>query len=282
MLRPDPVSRVVVITGGSQGIGAATVQRFRDKGWKVSTVALPGENLNRWRSRSVLTVEGDIASKDVRTDVVDRTLQRFGRIDALVNNAGIGLYGSPSNLPTDLLSRLFDVNAVAPLDFAQLVLPAMRRQGSGTIVNIGSVAGNVSMPWAVGYCASKFALHALNDSLRLELRRDRIRVVKVCPGIVATNFRDNVIWGSVPRKLADLRPVVSPERVAKAIYRAVNSPWLHTVYVPELGRIFSAVQRFCPALMDWYLQRVGGDATAESGGARDRNKSEAVESGAAF
>jgi short-subunit dehydrogenase len=282
MLRPDPVSRVVVITGGSQGIGAATVQRFRDKGWKVSTVALPGENLNRWRSRSVLTVEGDIASKDVRTDVVDRTLQRFGRIDALVNNAGIGLYGSPSNLPTDLLSRLFEVNAVAPLDLAQLVLPAMRRQGSGTIVNIGSVAGNVSMPWAVGYCASKFALHALNDSLRLELRRDRIRVVKVCPGIVATKFRDNVIWGSVPRKLADLRPVISPERVAKAIYRAVDSPWLHTVYVPELGRIFSAVQRFCPALMDWYLQRVGGDATAESGGARDRNKSEAVESGAAF
>lgn len=138
------------------------------------------------------------------------------------------------------------------------------------------------MPWAVGYCASKFALHALNDSLRLELRRDRIRVVKVCPGIVATKFRDNVIWGSVPRKLADLRPVVSPEKVAKAIYRAVDSPWLHTVYVPELGRIFSAVQRFCPALMDWYLQLVAADPTLENDGARDRNKPEAVESGAAF
>jgi NAD(P)-dependent dehydrogenase (short-subunit alcohol dehydrogenase family) len=282
MLMPERVTRVVLITGGSQGIGAATVQRFRDKGWNVSTIALPGENLKRWRSGSVLTVEGDVTSKEVRTAVVERTLQRFGRIDALVNNAGIGLYGSPAKLPAELLGRLFDVNAVAPLGFAQLVIPAMRRQGGGTIVNIGSVAGNVSMPWAVGYCASKFALHALNDSLRLELRRDRIRVVKVCPGMVATRFRDNVIWGSVPRKLADLRPVISPEKVAKAIYRAVDSAWLNTVYVPELGRIFSAVQRFCPPLMDWYLQRVGAESLPEDDSTRDQNTPVAVESGAAL
>jgi short-subunit dehydrogenase len=280
MLRSERVSPVVLITGGSQGIGAASVQLFREKGWKVSTVALPGEDLDRWRSGSVLTIEGDITSRELRTAAVERTLQRFGRIDALVNNAGIGLYGSPSKLPADLLGRLFAVNAVAPLHLAQLVIPAMRRQGSGTIVNIGSVAGNVSMPWAVGYCASKFALHALNDSLRLELRRDRIRVVKVCPGIVATKFRDHVIWGSVPRKLANLRPVISPEKVAKAIYRAVDSPWLNTVYVPELGRIFSAVQRFCPALMDWYLQRVDADATLGTDGSRNRNEPQAVESGA--
>jgi NAD(P)-dependent dehydrogenase (short-subunit alcohol dehydrogenase family) len=281
MLRSVPASRVVLITGGSQGIGAATVQRFLDKGWKVSTVALPGENLNRWSSRSVLSIEGDLTSKQLRRAVVEGTLERFGRIDALVNNAGIGLYGSPSSLPTDLLGRLFDVNAIAPLDLAQLVIPVMRRQGKGTIVNIGSVAGNVSMPWAVGYCASKFALHALNDSLRLELRRDRIRVVKVCPGIVATKFRDNVIWGAVPRKLADLRPVISPETVAKAIYRAVDSPWLNTVYVPELGRIFSAVQRYCPALMDWYLQRVGADHTVETDPSRDQKNSKVIDSGAA-
>src|SRR3954470_23913461 len=107
MLRSNPASRVVLITGGSQGIGAATVQRFLDKGWKVSTVALPGENLNRWSSRSVLSIEGDLTSKQLRRAVVEGTLERFGRIDALVNNAGIGLYGSPSSLPTDLLGRLF-------------------------------------------------------------------------------------------------------------------------------------------------------------------------------
>ena len=247
---------IVLLTGGSQGIGAACIQGFLTKNWKVATVALPGEELDRWRKRGVLTVEGDLTYEDTRQAVVDRTLEQFGRIDALVNNAGVGLYAPPSKMPVDLFRRMMEVNVMAPLALAQLVVPAMRRQGSGTIVNIGSVAGNVSMPWAVGYCASKFALHALSDSLRRELRKEGIRVVKICPGIVDTGFRRNVLTGEVPASLADLRPIVPAEKIAAAVVRAIESRVPETIYVPEIGRLFSAMQAFSPRLMDWYLARL--------------------------
>lgn len=176
----------------------------------------PGENLNRWRCSSVLTIEGDLTNPELRQAIVDETLARFKCIDTLVNNAGVGLYETPSNLSPQLLRQLFEVNVIAPLALAQLVVPVMRRQKCGVIVNIGSVAGDVSMPWAVGYCASKFAMHALSDSLRRELREEGIRVVKICPGIVATRFRANVLGGAAHSDLSALRPVIAPEKVAAA------------------------------------------------------------------
>ena len=249
-------SPVALITGGSQGIGAASVERFLQEGWRVATIALPGQNLHRWRVDDALTVEGDITEEEARKEIVEQTLARFGRVDALINNAGVGLYATCSNAEPELFRRLLDVNVVAPLALTQLVLPAMRRQQGGTIVNLGSVAGNVSMPWAFGYCASKFAMHALNDSLRRELREEGIRVVKVCPGIVATRFRQNVLGGSAPGKVADLRTLVSPETVADLIFGAVTSGTAGTVYVPRIGWLFSAIEHFCPPLMDWYLGRL--------------------------
>jgi short-subunit dehydrogenase len=158
----------------------------------------------------------------------------------------------------DLLRRMFDVNFVAPLLLSQLVIPAMRRQRSGTIVNIGSVAGDVALHWTAGYCASKSALHSVTDSLRRELRRDGIRVVKVCPGIVATDFRKNVLAGIPPPAVSNLRLVVSPEAVAKAVMRGVRSHSSQTIYVPGIGRVFTAMQHFTPWLMDWYLDRFSG------------------------
>ncbi len=256
---------VALITGGSQGIGAASVRQFLEHGWRVATVALPGQNLDRWRQHDVVTVEGDITQEAVRHDFVEQALSSFGRLDALVNNAGVGLYATCSNSSLQLFRRLLDVNVVGPLALTQLVLPIMRRQGSGTIVNLGSVAGNVSMPWAFGYSASKFALHALNDSLRRELRNKGIRVVKVCPGIVDTRFRENVLGGSVPRKLTDLRPLVSAERVAKVIFEAVESGSSDTLYVPRIGALFSAMEHFCPWLMDWYLGRFADEQVMVTG-----------------
>ncbi len=270
-------SPVALVTGGSQGIGAASVRHFLDRGWRVATVALPGENLERWRRSSVLAIEGDLTNPELRQAVLDETLARFGRIDALINNAGVGLYETPSNLSPELLRQLFEVNVIAPLALTQLVLPTMRRQRAGVIVNIGSVAGDVSMPWAVGYCASKFAMHALSDSLRRELHDEGIRVVRICPGIVATRFRENVLAGAVHSKLSDLRPVVLPEQVAAAIVRAAESPRLNTIYVPELGRLFAAMQNLCPPLMDWYLGRLAHKNTIYD--ANEQNFSPAIEPG---
>jgi short-subunit dehydrogenase len=247
-----------LVTGGSEGIGAASVRRFLDRNWRVATVSLPGQNLHRWRWEGAVTLEGDITKDEVRKHIVEETLARFGRVDALVNNVGVGLYATCSDVSPQLFRRLLEVNVIAPLALTQLVLPVMRNQGSGTIVNLGSVAGNVSMPWAFGYCASKSALHALNDSLRRELRKERIRVVKICPGIVETRFRENVLGGVVPASLKNLRPVVSADQVSEAILKAVESRASGTVYVPGLGRLFTAMEHCCPPLMDWYLGRFGG------------------------
>jgi short-subunit dehydrogenase len=258
-------ARVALVTGASGGIGSACVRQFLQAGWRVSATALPGPTLERLGGRDVLVVPGDITSAPVRRDIVEQTLDRYGRIDVLVNSAGVGLYASPTGVPLDLMSRLFEVNVFAALAMAQAVIPTMRYMGSGSIVDIGSVAGFSSLPWAAAYCASKSALHSVNDALRRELRADHIHVMKVCPGIVDTNFRSNVLGGVAPAKVASIRTVVAPEAVAAAILKGIENR-RQTVYIPEIGRLFRLVEFISPRLMDWYLGRlaVSPDSTIES------------------
>jgi short-subunit dehydrogenase len=104
-------------------------------------------------------------------------MEQWGRIDVLINNAGVGQYGFPSLVDTEVSKRMFDVNVFSPLALAQLVIPQMRVRGSGVIVNIGSVGGKVSLPWAVMYRSTKWALHCIDDSLRRELAESGVRLV---------------------------------------------------------------------------------------------------------
>jgi NAD(P)-dependent dehydrogenase (short-subunit alcohol dehydrogenase family) len=247
-------SKVVLITGGSEGIGAACVHRFAGLGWSVAVLALPSDGLDGLAGPSVLPIPGDICDDCARREAVKKTIARFGAIDILVNNAGVGLYAPPSTVSIPLSKRVFDVNVFAPLALAQLVIPIMRRQGHGTIVNLGSVGGRASLPWAVSYCASKFALHAIDDSLRRELRRDGIHVMKVCPGIVATKFRDNVLGGVAPAGVSAIQRVVTPQEVAAAIVRGIQRKD-RTVYVPWIARLFTALEIFAPRVMDWYVSK---------------------------
>jgi short-subunit dehydrogenase len=246
--------RTVLVTGGSSGIGAACVRYFLQNRWRVSVVALPDSNLDNLAGLDVLVTPGDLASHKTREAAVERTLSSYGRIDVLLNNAGIGLYACPTTVPMHMLSRLFDVNVIAPLAMAQLVAPIMRSQQGGAIVNVGSVAGRVSLPWSVAYSASKFALCALNDSLRRELKRDRIHVLEVCPGIVSTNFRNRVLAGTVPAEVARIAWSVSPDLVAARIYEAIAGR-RNVIYVPRIGRLFAALDAIAPRLMDLYLSR---------------------------
>jgi short-subunit dehydrogenase len=260
-------SRVALITGASGGIGSALVQEFLNAGWRVSATALPGTDLDRLAGPNVSIVPGDITSENVRRDIVEQTLARFRKIDVLVNNAGVGLYTPPTAVPQDLMRRLFDVNVFAALALTQAVIPSMRRLGSGSIVNIGSVAAFSSLPWAAAYSASKSALHSFNDALRRELRKDGIRVIKICPGIVDTPFRSNVLGGVAPAKVASIQRVVTPQAVAAAILRGIENR-SRTVYVPEIGRLFRLVEFVSPGLMDWYTGRLAestADSTVESG-----------------
>jgi NADP-dependent 3-hydroxy acid dehydrogenase YdfG len=159
--------KVVLITGASSGIGASCGTLIGALGARLALTALPGDGFESGESDSTIRVAGDIASAQTRAEIVDRAIARFGRIDVLINNAGVGQYGYPTEVDTEISKRMFDINVFAPLALAQLVIPHMRAQKSGTIVNIGSVGGKVSLPWAVMYCATKWALHCVEDIRRL-------------------------------------------------------------------------------------------------------------------
>jgi short-subunit dehydrogenase len=247
-------NQVVLITGASQGIGACCARQLSARGCMLSLVALPGAGFQDNTTSDTLSFAGDITDETFRRRVVSKTLETFGRIDILINNAGVGLYAPPSSVDIELTKRLFDINVFAPLALTQLVIPQMRARRGGTIVNVGSVGGRVSLPWAVMYCASKFAIHAVNDSLRRELSRDGIHILKICPGIVDTGFRDHVLAGVAPAPVSGIRRVVSPERVAEVIIRGIEKG-SRTVYVPFLSRPFMALETLSSRLMDWYVRR---------------------------
>jgi short-subunit dehydrogenase len=246
--------KVVLITGASEGIGAGCARLLGRRGAKLALTSFPGSDFENERSASRLIVTGDITEEKTRTEVVEQTIGHFGRIDLLINNAGVGQYGYPSEVNVEISKRMFDVNVFSLLALTQLVLPHMRSRNSGTVVNIGSVGGKVSLPWAVMYCATKWAVHCVDDSLRRELMGTGIHVMKVCPGIVDTKFRDHVLAGAAPSPVGDIRRTVSADQVASAIVRGLERG-KRTVFVPGIGFVFTSLEFFAPGVMDWYLRR---------------------------
>jgi len=245
--------KVVLITGASEGIGASCAKLIGQRGAKLSLTALPGGEFQPEESSSRIVIPGDITSAATRQEIVEKTIDRFGRIDVLINNAGVGQYGYPTEVDTEISKRIFDINVFSALALTQLVVPHMRARKSGTIVNMGSVGGKVSLPWAVMYCATKWALHCVDDSLHRELMGTGIRVMKVCPGIVDTRFRDHVLAGTAPGRVENIRRVVSPDQVAAALIRGVERG-KRTVFIPKIGFVFTSLEFFAPRVMDWYLR----------------------------
>lgn len=234
---------VVLITGGASGLGWACAQALLHRGSRVSIVDLKEPAVEGERN-AVMFSRGDITSPDIRQMTVDRTLDRFGRIDVLINNAGVGLYAYAENASLDASRRMFEVNVFAPLAMAQLVAPIMRRSQSGVIVNIGSIGGKIALPWASMYCASKFALHCVSDSLRRELDGSGVSVVTVMPGVVATQFRENVLGGLPPARVGSMMGM-DPARLARTICRKLekeDSTW----FKPWYGRLFAITDVVAP------------------------------------
>jgi NAD(P)-dependent dehydrogenase (short-subunit alcohol dehydrogenase family) len=182
----------VLVTGSSSGIGRATAQLFHTEGWQVYATA-----------RNPADVQGladlgcTVASLDVTDDadvarVVERIVEETGRIDCLVNNAGYAQAGPVEDVPVEQVQAQFDVNVFGPHRLARAVLPHMREQGSGTVVNVSSLAGRVSFPGAGTYCGSKFAMEAISDALRAEVGEYGVDVVLVEPGPVNTAFTERM------------------------------------------------------------------------------------------
>jgi short-subunit dehydrogenase len=245
--------KVVLITGASRGIGAACADVFSQRSSLLSLTARSSMASQDAGDR-VLVTTGDITNPLDRVRIVDLTLERFGRIDVLINNAGQGSYESALLTETGNARALFELNFFAPLALMQLVAPHMRRQGGGTIVNVGSIAGQIALPWMPVYSSTKFALGALTNAMRIELRQAGIRMMMVCPGYVKTPFHEHAI-GRPPASIANAKPfAISPGRCAEAIARGVERN-ARTVVTPGIGWLLVWFERFFPSLVD---SRLGG------------------------
>ena len=248
--------KVVLITGASQGIGAACAREFRSRGARLSLTARSEDKLREVAGADALATAGDLTDAAVRKRVVERTIERFGAIDILINNAGAGLYAPAWKAPLDKTRGMFELNFFAPLAMIQLVAPHMRERRSGMIVNMGSIAGKVTLPWFTLYSATKYALGSLTEGLRMELAGDGIRTMIVCPGYVKTDFQSHALVGRPPDRL--WRIAITPEQCAHAVARGVVRN-ARTVVTPAIAWLFIALQRLFPALVETQMRRIYRD-----------------------
>jgi short-subunit dehydrogenase len=212
--------KTVIVTGGSEGVGAAAARLFAEAGANLMLVARNRKNLEaiaaELRDKARVSIfPMDVSDADSCVDMVKKALFEFGRIDVLVNNAGFHARGDVESVTADELARTIDVNLRAPIVLMRLVLPHIRETGAGAIINVASLAGRTPVPGSAAYSASKFGLRAFTFSLAEEIRDSGIKLAVVSPGPIATQF----ILADID-KTSDLtfsQPMSSAEEVAQVI-----------------------------------------------------------------
>lgn len=179
---------MVLITGSSGGIGRALALAFQARGCTVYASARRLDSLRELQAQGIRTLQLDVTRAEQISAAVAQIEAAHGALGVLVNNAGIPVMGPIAELPPEELRRQWETNLTAPMALIQAVVPGMVRAGGGRIVNIGSVSGLLTTPFAGPYCASKAALHSLSDALRMELRPFGIEVLQVQPGAIESGF----------------------------------------------------------------------------------------------
>lgn len=232
-MHTDLKDRIALVTGASSGIGAATARALARAGARVALAARRRERLDALAAEiadgggEALVLEADLAREDEARRCVAETERHFGRLDVLVNNAGV-MYLEPIEA-ADLARwrRMFELNVLGLIAATQAALPGMRSRRDGHIVNVSSTAGRVANPNAGGYAATKFGVVAFSESLRREVHKDNIRVSVIEPGAVATELRDHVAHAETQRAInawAEAMRQLQSEDVANAILFCVSQP----------------------------------------------------------
>ncbi|MFO7170481.1 MAG: SDR family oxidoreductase [Chloroflexota bacterium] len=184
--------KAVLITGGSRGLGLVMARMLADQGARLAIMARGLEDIEQAgqelsaRGARVLAIQGDVRRPEEARRAVEHVVEQFGRIDVLINNAGVIQFGPLAHMTVDDFRDALDVHLWGPVHTSLAAAAHMRRQGGGRIVNIASFAGQVAAPHLVPYSTSKFALVGFSDGLRAELAADNIRVTTVCPGLMRT------------------------------------------------------------------------------------------------
>ncbi|MBV9100900.1 MAG: SDR family oxidoreductase [Candidatus Dormibacteraeota bacterium] len=215
---------VIIITGASSGIGAATARLAHGRGARVVMAARRADRLEELARElpGALAVTTDVTVDGDRRAMVDRCMREHGRIDALINNAGQGLHVPLEDVALEAFRDVLELNLVAPLALIQLVLPAMRAQRSGAIVNISSGTARMSLPGVGAYASTKAALNLLTATARRELADDGITVSLVLPSVTATEFHEVLRQGVRPDRRLPFAGA-SPDEVAEAVLRVVET-----------------------------------------------------------
>jgi len=241
------MSKTIIITGASSGFGRETVKIFQQQGWNVVATMRSPENEQELRElENVLVTRLDVQDLESIQKAVDETIQRFGSIDVLLNNAGYGLMGVFESATPEQIQKQYAVNVFGLMDVTRTVLPKMREQGNGTIVNISSFGGQVGLPFGSLYNSSKFAVEGFSESLSHEVSAFGISVKIIEPGGVNTNFRTGIEM--IKNEISDYNPLMgnffgryagatahlpkaTPEDVAQIIYEAVTDDKVQLRYV---------------------------------------------------
>lgn len=275
------MARSVLVSGASSGIGAHCARRLREDGWRVFAGARRDEDLARLESMGAEAVRLDLDDSESVAAAADFALRKTdGRLDALFNNAGFGQPGAVEDLPRAALREQFETNVFGAVELANHILPAMRARGQGRIAQNSSVLGFVAMPLRGAYCASKFALEALTDAMRIENERRGIHFVLIEPGPIESGFREAararfarhfppariaasghraayekmLASGDAPRPFT-----LPPEAVYRALARALTARRPRRRYfVTAPTRALWLLRRVAPtAALDWLLARGG-------------------------
>jgi short-subunit dehydrogenase len=245
---------VVIITGASAGIGRATAVALAQSGAHVVITARREARLQSLAtelassSGKILAIAGDIQNETFVQELVARTTDKFGRVDVLINNAGLGHRSALATMPLSDIQTIWNTNVMGLMAATQAAVAQMRQQVSGQIINVSSIVGQRPLPSSGAYCASKTAVNFLSRSLRMELKPDNIIVTLVYPGLTATEFATARL-GEQGSNRFGLKGIPA-ERAAQAIVNAIRYGRTE-VYISWYDWLFTHTNRLFPRLIDW-------------------------------
>jgi len=252
--------KVAVITGASMGIGEAIAKLFLEEGAKV---VLCSRDLARTKAAeqrigggaNTLSIACDVSKREQVDALVKSAVAKFGRIDIFVNNAGFGLNDAVADMDMAEFRRMFDTNLFGAVECIQAVVPIMRQQGGGDIVNISSVSGHIAAPYMSGYAATKHAMNAIGKAARMELLRHNINVLTVCPGYIATDFVKNMVKGKHSERVgSSVKYAVTPDVVATATLQGMLKR-KREVIVPKLYQMVIRMYQAAPGVVERRLRK---------------------------
>src|SRR5947209_677486 len=234
-------SKAVLVTGCSSGIGYATAEELLGRGWKVYATARKPESVSVLEAKGAKLLALDVTDEESMRRAVDTVTEAEGAVGVLINNAGYSQNGAIESVPIDEVRRQFETNVFGLIRMCQLVLPGMREQRWGKIVNLGSMGGRLTFPGGGLYHATKYSLEAISDALRFEVASFGVDVILIEPGLITTNFEQTSVKG-VPqegpyaefnRKVAEATESAykgpmsklgaGPDAVAKTIAKAIEA-----------------------------------------------------------